>query len=269
MLFRSRAPGPAGLTPSGAHPAGNAESAPVARPAPSDSQRRVVRVVDRLEPLVGGVQCEISDPNKEILSLTVKKKYGTVKVTDNTFKMPKEDVTVVVLIKDKYSQDKWCIEDFEYERYEVGDIEDENYINEMTVKGFSGKGVEKLKNNKEVVLPAMNLNGEKVEAVYEKSFVNKGITKLTVPGNYKKIYDEAFKGNKIKSLVLNEGLVYIFDRTFANNEIEEFVAPKSFKYASKAAFQNNKLKKIRSLCAPHHRHPAYVRPRDRDRKSVV
>ena len=190
------------------------------------------------------IKCEISDPNKEILSLTVKKKYGTVKVTDNTFKMPKEDVTVVVLIKDKYSQDKWCIEDFEYERYEVGDIEDENYINEMTVKGFSGKGVEKLKNNKEVVLPAMNLNGEKVEAVYEKSFVNKGITKLTVPGNYKKIYDEAFKGNKIKSLVLNEGLVYIFDRTFANNEIEEFVAPKSFKYASKAAFQNNKLKKV-------------------------
>lgn len=192
------------------------------------------------------INCEVTDSDKEILYVKVKKgKYSEVKVTDNTFTMPNGDVTVVVRLKDKYSKDKWCIEDFTYHRYEVGDMEDENYINEMTVNGFSDKGKEKLKNNKEVVLPEMNLKGEEVESVYENAFEDKGITKLTVPKNYKKIYDKAFKNNKIKELILNEGLVYIFDETFANNEITEFVAPKSFKYASKAAFKGNKIKKVK------------------------
>ena len=61
----------------------------------------------------------------------------------------------------------------------------------MTVKGFSDKGLEKLKTKKDVVLPVTDTNGVKVECVYENSFINKGIKKLTVPANYKKIYDNA------------------------------------------------------------------------------
>ncbi len=190
------------------------------------------------------VKYTITDTSKELLSLKVKKRFGEVNLVGNTFIMPKEDVTIEIRIKDKYSENKWCIEDFRYFRYELGDIDDENYINEMTVNGFSEKGMEKLKKNKEVVLPEINLSGEEVEAVYEKSFENKGITKLTVPKNYKKLYEKAFKGNAISELVLSEGLVFIFDETFANNKLTEFIAPKSFQYASKGAFKGNELRKV-------------------------
>ena len=49
----------------------------------------------------------------------------------------------------------------------------------------------------------MNLSGEKVESVFDEAFINKGITKLTVPSNYVKIYKIAIKYNKITKLILN------------------------------------------------------------------
>ena len=189
----------------------------------------------------------ITDNSKELLSLKVRKgKYGNVAVSaDNSFTMPKEDVTIELRLKDKYTADKWCVEDFIYERYELGDIDDEYYINEITVKGFSDKGLKKLKGNKELVLPEMNLSGEKVESVFDEAFINKGITKLTVPSNYVKIYKSAFKDNKISKLILNEGIVDIHENVFENNELTEFIAPKTkFRYAGNAAFKNNKIKKV-------------------------
>lgn len=194
------------------------------------------------------VNYTVTDNTKELLSIKVKKsEYSEVTMTGNTFIMPKADVKVVVLLKDKYTNDKWHPEDFIFFRYEEGDPfsgDPDEYINEMTVKGFSDKGLEKLKTKKDVVLPVTDTNGVKVECVYENSFINKGIKKLTVPANYKKIYDNAFKDNEISELVLNEGLIYIFENTFANNKLTEFIAPDTFKYPSKGAFKGNKLKKV-------------------------
>ena len=53
------------------------------------------------------IDCKVTDENKELLDIKVKTKSGEVKLTGNSFVMPGEDVTVVVRLKDKYSQDKW------------------------------------------------------------------------------------------------------------------------------------------------------------------
>lgn len=66
--------------------------------------------------------------------------YSTVTLKDGSFVMPKKAVTIELRLKDKYSLDKWCAEDFEYGYYELGTPDDDYYLYEYSVKGFSEKG---------------------------------------------------------------------------------------------------------------------------------
>lgn len=190
------------------------------------------------------------DEEKEVHKVVVEKeKYLTIDLeADNSFKMPDSDVTITVMLKDKYREDKWCIEDFKYEPFVIGEILDEDSIVEFSVSGFSEKGFLKLQNMKDVVLPERNLNAETVEVVLDDAFREVEMKTLTVPGNYKKIYARAFKECNLEKITLNEGLDYIYDDSFEYNKLTELLAPKSLKYISKGAFKDNELKKVILNC---------------------
>lgn len=191
------------------------------------------------------IKYEIKDSSKEIASLKVKKKYGEVKLVKDEFVMPKEDVTIEAVLKDKYSTEKWCAEDFEFKTYELGEIDDDWYINEYTVSGFSKKGIEKLKKNKNVVIPSTDARGVTPTWIHEDAFKGIGMDSVEIPGNYTHIQDRAFQNCGLKKVVLNEGLIYANEKAFENNEIKEIKLPKTFKYAANKAFKGNNLKTLK------------------------
>lgn len=195
------------------------------------------------------IKYTVLDENKELLYIKVTKGTAEEKVEvaeDNTFIMPRNDVKIVFLLKDKYSEDKWQLEDFTYLLHERTEFENKRPISikEHSVSGFSEKGLEKLKKKKEVTLPVLDNKGEIIRCVYEGAFENKGITKLIVPENYVNIYDKAFKDNEISELVLSEGLKGIYNHAFANNKVKEFISPVTVEKIGSATFLNNDLTKV-------------------------
>lgn len=192
------------------------------------------------------INYSITDNSKELLDIKVKSgEYSTVPVKDNSFVMPKKPVTVEVRLKDKYTLDKWCAEDFEYGYYELGTPDDDFYLYEYSVKGFSEKGKEKLKSLKSVILPSRDTKGNIPVWVYEDAFKGIKMDSVEVPGNYTHIQNNSFKSCGLKKAVLHEGLLYANDSAFEDNRLSELSLPNSFKYPSKAAFKGNNLKHIK------------------------
>lgn len=193
----------------------------------------------------------ITDNSKELLDIKVKSgEYSTVTLKDGSFVMPKKAVTIELRLKDKYSLDKWCAEDFEYGYYELGTPDDDYYLYEYSVKGFSEKGKTKLKILKSVVLPSRDARGNIPVWVYEDAFKGIKMDSVEIPGNYTHIQNNSFKNCDLKKLVLHEGLLYANDSAFEDNNLSELSLPNSFKYPSKAAFKGNNLKhvKLPELC---------------------
>ncbi|UHR02374.1 leucine-rich repeat protein [Peptoniphilus sp. GNH] len=184
---------------------------------------------------------KITDDTKEILKVSVKKgQYFNLPIKDNSFIMPSADVTIEIKLKDKYSLDKWCAEDFIYYTYDP-DPDNEDAQAYYCLKGLSEKGIKKLENNKNLVLPEKDPNGYKPVWVEEDAFKDKNIESVEIPGNYTHIQSRAFKNCGIKNLKLHDGLLYVQDSAFENNELTNLTLPETFKYPSKSAFKGNKL----------------------------
>ena len=184
---------------------------------------------------------KITDDTKEILKVSVKKgQYLNLPIKDNTFIMPSADVTIEIKLKDKYSLDKWCAEDFTYYTYDP-EPDNEDAQAYYCLTGLSEKGIKKLESNKNLVLPEKDPNGYKPVWVEDDAFKDKKIESVEIPGNYTHIQSRAFKNCGIKNLKLHDGLLYVQDSAFENNELTNLTLPETFKYPSKAAFKGNKL----------------------------
>ena len=114
-----------------------------------------------------------------------------------------------------------------------------------TVKGFSEKGKEKLKKNKNVVLPSADTKGIVPVWVLEDSFKGEKIESVEIPKNYTHVQFRAFQDCGLKKVVFHDGLLYANDSAFENNELTEVKFPSTFRYPSKAAFKGNQLTEIK------------------------
>ena len=142
----------------------------------------------------------------------------------------------------------WTAEDFEFYYDPIpGTDEDGTGFPDVnyTVKGFSEKGKEKLKKNKNVVLPSADTKGIVPVWVLEDSFKGEKIESVEIPKNYTHVQFRAFKDCGLKKVVFHDGLLYANDSAFENNELTEVKFPSTFRYPSKAAFKGNQLTEIK------------------------
>lgn len=197
------------------------------------------------------IDCKFTDETKELLDIKVKTKSGEVKLTGNSFVMPGEDVTVVVRLKDKYSQDKWCVEDFSYETMKVK-VKENGEIKEVelnAVKGFSEKGLEKVKTNKDLELPKVDDKGNKLEGITPAAFRGnlgeKRLNTLKIPEGYKVIGSMAFAFNSCGGdLVLPESMELVDMAAFFRNEFTSLTVPSKMTDIPLSMMRGNKLERV-------------------------
>lgn len=159
----------------------------------------------------------------------------------------------------------WKSEDFTYGSYEKL-LYGCDYTRQITIKGtavtgFSESGEAKLEQNTDLVIPAVDDEGDVIVAVAENAFKNKGLTSVVFPtgmmvdyddtitnkvtkrGNFI-IADSAFAGNALTSVVLPEGVIACLPYAFNNNAIETVKLPKTIWWLETMAFANNRIKTV-------------------------
>ncbi len=144
----------------------------------------------------------------------------------------KLEVVGKIIVKEKVENPEdniWEIKDFTYE----GTI----------ITGFSEAGKEKLKRDKDLVLPKENKNGETITHIAGESFENMGLTSLIIPESLDGLIigQSAFQNNEIARVIIPEGVKEIDTYAFSNNEIRYIDFPGTLKKIGNHAFANNKM----------------------------
>ncbi len=184
--------------------------------------------------------------NHEVkLNWTIKNYSGNVSGEYNaigTFKLPQgisqsePEITLEVqgkiIVKEDFEniQDsKWEVEDFNFEG--------------TTLAGVSDKGEEKLKTNKDLILPKVNDKGEAITKVKNYAFAKNGLTSLAIPKglNGLVIGTNAFEENQINTLYISEGVKEIDAYAFSKNKLKYVDFPGTLKKIGNHAFADNQL----------------------------
>ena len=190
-----------------------------------------------------------------------------IKLNKNTFRKEYSDDTqalvtkVYVISKEQYEDTKnfpasdyhklylkddsvWTAEDFTYGDQEFCLWPADAYVSENNFKvhvvtGLSEQGTAKLEVNKNLVIPAKDSDGKKIQGIGDRAFYKKGITTLTLPENVKAPCDpstwqegqgitergdffigaSAFLGNELTSLDLPEGVICVGGNAFKLNKL--------------------------------------------------
>ncbi len=124
-------------------------------------------------------------------------------------------------------QTPWEVEDF---TYEIINDKISKYKDSLTITGLTEKGTEKIKTNKDLVIPnSIAIDGKEmpVLGIGDNAFKNMAITSLKLP----EVYPE--QGN----FIIRAG-------AFGDNEISELVLPEATFIIDSSAFKNNKIKKL-------------------------
>lgn len=157
-------------------------------------------------------------------------------------------------------QNGWTLGDFKYRG--------------NSVDGFSEQGKEKVKTNKNLIIPSVVPNDKKekyselspVTSIGEGAFANKALKSVVIPNTVKYIKGYAFannnllfvdfpnkletlgrrsfKNNSLTSVIIPDTVKSIKAETFANNCLLEVTLPKTLTIIGKNSFQNNELAKI-------------------------
>lgn len=122
------------------------------------------------------------------------------------------------------------------------------------VTGLSDSGKAKLENNKDLVIPAKDPDGKKIQGVGASAFKKMGITSVQFPENVKTADDTnwdknvkergdffigslAFQGNNLKEVILPEGVFYVAKEGFSKNpNLKEVTFPSTIKLIGNGAF---------------------------------
>lgn len=122
------------------------------------------------------------------------------------------------------------------------------------VTGLSDSGKAKLENNKDLVIPAKDSDGKKVQGVGKEAFKKMGLTSVQFPENVKTANDTnwdssvkergdffignlAFQGNNLKEVTLPEGVFYVATNGFSRNpNLKEVTFPSTIKLIGNSAF---------------------------------
>ena len=143
----------------------------------------------------------------------------------------------------------WEAADFTYGEWVIGGTDKicpsndtEAYLKTTVwvVTGLSDSGKAKLENNKDLVIPAKDPNGKKVQGVGENAFKSMGIKSVKFPENVKTANDTNWDSN-----VKERGDFFIGGLAFQSNNLEEVTLPEGVFYLARQAFAKNaNLKKV-------------------------
>lgn len=130
------------------------------------------------------------------------------------------------------------------------------------VTGLSDSGKAKLENNKDLVIPAKDSDGKKVQGVGKEAFKKMGLTSVQFPENVKTANDTnwdssvkergdffignlAFQGNNLKEVILPEGVFYVATNGFSRNpNLKEVTFPSTIKLIGNSAFAACAIEKL-------------------------
>ncbi len=128
------------------------------------------------------------------------------------------------------------------------------------IKGFSDKGKEKFKYNKDLVLPSFNKEGKAIKKISDKAFAvpdedvitstddvssPKGLKTVVFPKELEEIGNLAFRYNAFEHIDLPKTLKKIGDSAFNGNQLKgELVIPDSVEEIGKGAFSLNLMTKV-------------------------
>lgn len=143
----------------------------------------------------------------------------------------------------------WEAADFTYGEWEIGKSDrvcpsndDAAYLKTKVwvVTGLSDSGKAKLENNKDLVIPAKDSDGKKVQGVGGSAFKSMGIKSVKFPENVKTANDTNWDSN-----VKERGDFFIGGLAFQSNNLEEVTLPEGVFYLARQAFAKNaNLKKV-------------------------
>lgn len=130
------------------------------------------------------------------------------------------------------------------------------------VTGLSDSGKAKLENNKDLVIPAKDPDGKKVQGVGKEALKKMGLTSVQFPENVKTANDTnwdssvkergdffignlAFQGNDLKEVTLPEGVFYVAPNGFSKNpNLKEVTFPSTIKLIGNSAFAACAIEKL-------------------------
>ena len=162
--------------------------------------------------------------------------------------------------------DKWTTADFTYGEYEKlmygCDNSRQFYVRGKVITGFSKQGEEKLKSNKNLVIPAKGPDGKNIVGIGESAFKEKGLESVQFPTGMLTPYDDplakndeervsrrgnfvigesSFYGNKLKEVVLPTGVISVLAKAFERNQIVKVKLPKTIWWIESQGFADNKI----------------------------
>lgn len=169
----------------------------------------------------------------------------------------------------KAVSDKWTTADFTYGEYEKlmygCDYSRQFYVRGKVITGFSKQGEEKLKNNKNLVIPAKGPDGKNIVGIGESAFKEKGLESVQFPTGMLTPYDDplaktdeervsrrgnfvigesSFYGNKLKEVVLPTGVISVLAKAFERNQIVKVKLPKTIWWIESQGFADNKISDV-------------------------
>lgn len=162
--------------------------------------------------------------------------------------------------------DKWTTADFTYGEYEKlmygCDYSRQFYVRGKVITGFSKQGEEKLKNNKNLVIPAKGPDGKNIVGIGESAFKYKDLESVQFPTGMLTPYDDplatkeeervtrrgnfvigesSFYGNNLKEVVLPTGVISVLAKAFERNQITKVKLPKTIWWIENQGFADNKI----------------------------
>lgn len=230
--------------------------------------------------------------NKVISEITLP--TTVTKINKNTFRKEYSDSTAVtvtkvyVSLKSQYEDTKnfpasdyhkiyltdsavWTAEDFTYgeetfELYPASESGKELAVKAWVVTGLSDEGTKKIEKNTDMVIPAKDPSGKKIQGVGKNALKGKGITSLTLPEGVKAAYDDttwettgkgltqrgdffigygAFQNNALTTLELPDGVIYVGSYAFRTNQLTTVKLPKSLMCVASASFAQNNISTLK------------------------
>ena len=164
---------------------------------------------------------------------------------------------------------EWTTADFTYGDYSKlmygCDYKRQFYVKGKVITGFSEQGEKKLKENKDLVIPAKDPDGNKIVGIGESAFREKGLESVQFPtgmltaynddvttdpsekvsrrGNFV-IGESSFYKNNLKEVTLPNGVISVLSKAFERNQITKVKIPKTIWWIENEAFAENKITNV-------------------------
>ena len=160
----------------------------------------------------------------------------------------KEAAATAETAASKAVDDKWTTADFTYGEYEKlmygCDYSRQFYVRGKVITGFSKQGEEKLKNNKNLVIPAKGPDGKNIVGIGESAFKEKGLESVQFPTGMLTPYDDPL-ATKEEERVTRRGNFVIGESSFYGNNLKEVVLPTGVISVLAKAFERNQITKVK------------------------